>query len=519
MPPPESSAGLRLRATAADEPPPGWVMPAVTLGLGLPALASATRRDVDLLRRLPPMPGERLARVRSLPGLPAATLTGVALGLALVFGFVRLGISDVYTESWLFLVLALLLGVVSPAAGLLLAIAFVPMDLLAVITRGTLDPLLPALAGRVISWWLLWLLAVVVPLVARQVPAAVLATGRPASPKVLRLLAYAGSAAVLAGLLWLWCGAVAELIRPALAWTSMLGNPRPSVTGPITDGRDGLLIVAVMAALAWTVARDLVRIVDDEAAADIEPPTVADRLPSLPVRLRPVRWVAATALGLLLLGAMITSPVDILLLGAALLAAKPGVRWLLRRFPVAMLLAGQLPWLVRLALGCAAAWLVASIVTFLLAGPMVGSERFPIVVATSVAILVLALFLEVDAATDDVLRERDERAAARSAAAGPTIIAAAVALAGLLLPTVALAQGSVVCPLGEVCLPSASVSAAAAVGSAALLALTMGTGGRFVSKRRDAAVRRPTVTAARAEGVGGLVERGRAAILAAWRAG
>ena len=136
----------RLALTAADDPPPGWVWPSLLLGTVMPALLAGARREADLLRRIRPAPGQgRLGRIGELPGLPAAVLVGTALVLAVLFGFVRLGISDVYTESWLFLALALLLGLASPAAGLVLTLAFIPFDLLAAITRGSLDPLVPAL--------------------------------------------------------------------------------------------------------------------------------------------------------------------------------------------------------------------------------------------------------------------------------------------------------------------------------------------------------------------------------------
>ena len=155
----------------------------------------------------------RLGRIGELPGLPAALLVGAALVLAVLFGFIRLGISDVYTESWLFLALALVLGLASPAAGLVLTLAFIPMDLLAAITRGTLDPLLPALAGQA--------LIVVAAVAARRRTAARRPPGagggaghdRPAHPDVRRTLGYVGAAAVLAGLVWpgapprsSWCG-------------------------------------------------------------------------------------------------------------------------------------------------------------------------------------------------------------------------------------------------------------------------------------------------------------------------
>ena len=90
-----------------------------------------------------------------------------------------------------------------------------------------------------------------------------------------------------------------------------------------------------------------------------------------------MRWVALTAVGLLLLGGMISAPIDVVLLGGALLVSRPGVRRLLRRFPVALLLLGQLPWLVRLAIGVAVAWLASTVLTLLLTGPAFGSERLP----------------------------------------------------------------------------------------------------------------------------------------------
>ena len=572
----------RLALTAADDPPPGWVWPSLVLGTALPALLASARRDADLLRRVRPAPGPgRLGRIGELPGLPAALLVGAALVLAVLFGFIRLGISDVYTESWLFLALALVLGLASPAAGLVLTLAFIPMDLLAAITRGTLDPLLPALAGQALTWWLLWLLAVALPLVARQVPAAVLATTRPAHPDVRRALGYVSAAAVVAGLVWAWCAAAVELVRPVFTWSSALANPAPVTTGPLLDGRLGLMLAAAFALVGWTLLRDAFRLIDDEAEADAAPPAWPALLSALPARAEPVRWVALAAAGLLLLGGMITAPVDVLLLGGALLVSRPGVRRLLRRFPVALLLLGQLPWLVRLAIGVLVAWVASTVLTLVLTGPALGSERLPIVVATAVSILVLALLLEVDGATDDLMADRDARAAARQAGpaddladdpdlpddepvialgpgplpgdsqaapAGPadpprasirgrstgaslgrTVTSRALlVIPALVLPAVALAQGGAPCPVGETCLPAAGVSAATAAGAATMLALTFGAAGRFVSMRRDAAYRQDAGAAAGAPDAqdeafpGDVTGRGariRAAILAAWRAG
>ena len=161
------------------------------------------------------------------------------------------------------------------------------------------------------------------------------------------------------------------------------------------------------------------------------------------------------------------------------------------------------------------AWLAASVLTSLFAGPAFGSDRFPTVIATSAAIVLIALVMEVDAATDDLLRERDERAATRAAAVVTTIILAVLAV---VVPAVAAAQGGP-CPVGETCLPPSAMSTAAALGAAAMLSLTMGTGGRFVSMRRDAAVRRPAGVSPRPRGVSALLERARATAIDAWRAG
>jgi hypothetical protein len=343
-----------------------------------------------------------------------------------------------------------------------------------------------------------------------------------------------------------------------------------------------LMVAAALALVAWTLLRDAFRLVDDEAEADAAPPAWPSMLPTLPSRAEPLRPVAMAAAGLLLLGGMITAPVDLLLLGGALLLSRPGVRRLLRRFPVALLLLGQLPWLVRLAIGVAVAWVASSILTLLLTGPALGSERLPIVVATAVSILLLALMVEVDGATDDLMADRDARAAARMAGAmddpgadpddepdlpadepvialgpGPmpgdgatpsagladppgthattgvslrrTVTAGALlAVPALVLPAIALAQGGATCPVGEMCLPAAGVSAATAAGAATMLTLTFGAAGRFVSMRRDAAHRRDVAAAplgaappdtAPAEDDARRGARIRAAILAAWHAG
>jgi hypothetical protein len=546
----------RLELTAADDPPPGWVWPSLALGAAWPALIATTRRDADLLRRLRPSPGPgRLGRLGELPGLPAAILVGSALLLAVLFGFIRLGIHDTYPESWLFLALALILGLASPAAGVILVLAFIPMDLLAIITRGALDPVVPVLVAAAIGWWLLFLLAVALPLVGRQVPAAVIATTRPASANLRRALGYLGGMAVAAGLAWTWCAGLTELIAPVFTWSNALGNPTASAIGPVTDGRAGLAAVAALALLGWTLLRDIFGVVDDEAAADVDPPDWPRPLPRPDRRLVPVRWALVVVVGLIVLGGMITAPLDAVVLGAALLAARPGVHWLLGRFPVALLLLGQVPWLVRLAMGIVAAWLAATVLTLIVTEPAFGSERLPIVLATAVAIVILALLLEADATADERMRASEARAASRPADPGmadeatddlaatarpaPTarparprlrlVMTALTATAVLLLlPAVVLAQSGTPCPIGERCLPDAATMVAAATGAATLVLLTFGTGGRFVSVRRDAIIRAAAPMEDPAALLGSppaptprsaSVTRVRAAVEEAWRAG
>ncbi len=482
----------RLELTAGDDAPPGWIWPSLALGAAWPSLIATARLDADLLRRLRPAPGTgRLGRLGELPGLPAAVLVGSALVLAVLFGFMRVGIHDAYTESWLFLALAVTLGLASPSAGVVLVLAFIPMDLLATITRGSADPLVPALAGQAVSWWLLALLVVAAPLIARQVPAAVLASMHPVDDRARRALGYAGGAAVAAALAWIWCAGTVELIRPVFTWSAALGSPSPATTGPLLAGRVDLMVLTALVALAVTLLRDTFRIVDDEADADVLPAPWPRILPLPDPRLTPLRWVLVTAVGLVLLGGMITAPVDVILLGAALLAARPGVHWLLRRAPAARVVLGQLSWIVRFAIGVAVGAITALVLTLVLTGPAFGSERFPIVVATAVAIVILALLLEVDAVADSEVRASSGRAAAKAASAGTVV------LVGLLaLPALALAQGTAPCPVGEACLPPSGVSAAAAIGAAALVTLTFGTGGRFVARRRDLAARGAAVETA-----------------------
>ena len=80
------------------------------------------------MERLPEPHGDALRPLARLPNFWTVVVVGAAILIAVVFGGVRLGITDVWTESMVFMFVALALGMFSPAAGLLMLIVFIVLD-------------------------------------------------------------------------------------------------------------------------------------------------------------------------------------------------------------------------------------------------------------------------------------------------------------------------------------------------------------------------------------------------------
>ncbi|MBA3688595.1 MAG: hypothetical protein H0W81_07190 [Chloroflexi bacterium] len=169
---------------------PFWARPAQLLHRIHPNLAASVRPDLALLAKIHP---------RLPMALPLAVVA-----IVLVFSVARVTVNQVYTESLIFLVLATAIGMVAPAAGVLLVLLHGAADLV----RALLDPSanygqygpIGTIAGRLISFYLLWLLVVEIPVVGRMVPWVVMDSDRPANPNARKAFAVL-SAAVAVGLM------------------------------------------------------------------------------------------------------------------------------------------------------------------------------------------------------------------------------------------------------------------------------------------------------------------------------
>jgi hypothetical protein len=423
---------------AADEKrPPLWVWPSIVMGLLYPALARSARLDVELLERLPDPP----TNLRRLPTAYSVLLVAIAVGLALVFSLLRFGapspdalpvpfgIDYLYTESVVFMLAALLLGMASPAAGLLLVLIHLVFDLVVAIGQGQLEPLLPALAGRLVSVWVLWLLAVAIPLMARSIPGTTLASGQPADPRLRRLLAL-GAAGVTAGvLIFIWTQAVPLLVRPAFIWATR-SNPTYEAVAPVQENPWAFVVVGIAAVLLVSLVRLRFGVLDEEVVElqeidDLELDALEDE-GELPSEVEFVGRLMAHALTIVALGGLVSGFFDVALMAAALIVARPLAVLLLRRIPGARLVA-RIPWVIRFIGAFGVTYVAGLIVTGLFYDSTDFSEFLPLVLTVALGLFLFQLLF----AVDDVAREAPARPAEEATEPGPSP-GAAMVLAALL---------------------------------------------------------------------------------------
>lgn len=473
--PPPSTPHPAVASSSAPGRPPLWVWPAIILGLVYPALSRSARSDVQLLERLPDPP----TNLRGLPALYTIALVAAAIGIPLIFALVRVGVTNIYTESFVYLLLALAIGMLSPAAGMILVLAHAVFDLLAAMLAGELDPFIPALAGRAVTWWLLWLLAVAIPLMARALPGATLAESRPADPRLRKALAYGAGVITAAVLLLMWTGAAPFLIRPLFVWAPYItgGAPTDPAIQPIQTS--GLVIVLWGALLvaAITALRDLFRVLDEEAAELSQPDEVQiDDQPVGRDELQFVSRLVTQVLSVLLLGGLVTGALDAALLFAAGLVGSVLGAWLGQNSPLGAALA-RIPWVVRFLGAFALTYAVGLVVNQVLTEPAFGSEFFPLVVTAALALFVFQVVLSATPREEPVPVEPSEGlppAADGTTLSGAVAIALLAAVAAVVLaPATALANncsGWGDCPVTADALAGAGSGAAAVVALGAALA-------------------------------------------------
>ncbi len=165
-----------------------------------------------------------------------------------------------FSESLLYMIVVAGIGAFSPALGVLLIIVFAPADLMAAAVHcaacGAGGP--PELAGvpgmeiwqgpiigRLISYAVLWILAVEIPIIVRRVDRAGWTT--------LRSVAWRAAATLV--LVGLWGSLTPWLIRPSMVWTVTL-QVQEAVTAPLWQWWPLLALGAgLLAGLAAAVAR------------------------------------------------------------------------------------------------------------------------------------------------------------------------------------------------------------------------------------------------------------------------
>jgi hypothetical protein len=238
----------------------------------------------------------------------------------------------VYLESLPFMIAASGLGVFSPALGVLFVLVFGPADLLAASfsegnelrTIQAHQPWPAAYAARCISYGLLWILAVEIPILSRRWAAALAGPPR-AVP------AWAVSAGVravaMAGLVFVWASAAPYLIRPVFTWTVQAQLP------PVASGATWLywwVLVLAAAVLGGVSGLWPSRVRESASAAleSFEPVLSRAGVPRL------LRQVITIVIAIFLLSGILTSWALVGVFAAGAIVAGPVLDRLLPRIRV-----------------------------------------------------------------------------------------------------------------------------------------------------------------------------------------
>jgi hypothetical protein len=361
--------------------------------------------------------------------------------------FTRLRVDDVYTESFVFMAGALLVGTLSPAFGALLVFIFVVLDLFAASRQANeLVPFLPALFGRVVSWWLLWLLAVEVPLIGRSIAASV----RPGTGNRLVGVLLAGLAT--GAFAFVWSLATPTIIRTTFTLSYLRGSTIAAIVMLQNGGLQLAAIGAVTAAaVAWRRGPDRLLGATPGPLAWWSQPNVAI-----------ARRIAGAAFLTLCLVGVIQEWWHGLLIFAALAGARPLSTALVGRSPLGALL-DRLPDVFRVALALAVAFGIALLIV------QSPTQRNPntfqgVIIGIVVVVFVVELF---------TARSEGGRGWRIQPVAAASLLALGLLLLALLAPALVAADN---CADAADCYGLGAGAAAAAGGTGAALA------GRYLRK-------------------------------------
>jgi hypothetical protein len=364
--------------------------------------------------------------------ISAPTIAGDPLPLAL-----RPFFEDVYSESLPFMIAVAGIGAFSPALGVLMILVFIPADLIA--ASSAAPPELLKLSwqthpepifARFISYGLLWILAVEIPILARRWALGAGARGGQ-SRSVRAIVTLLAGTAVL---VFFWARALPWLIQPVFDWSAMQ-LITPQASAPTWFYWPVLVIGA--AAIAGITA-----VWPPPALPTLAAPQASvDEVPGSPMPLWRVllrQTIAMLVLAALLAG-LLTTLREAAVLVAGLLVAGPVLTLLLPRLPVPAAVR-RVPlvarWITAMVISLAVSFLIESV-----AGDALYEGYFVIVLTLATVAPLFRLLLEAGGP-----REALGGHAARGGPP-PAIVTSALVLLGLALwlavPAVALANN---CP-------------------------------------------------------------------------
>jgi hypothetical protein len=377
--------------------------------------------------------GDDLVTLRRMPF--ARILPYFVLTVTVLFSALHIGVEHVYTSSYPFLAAALLVGLLSPALGVLLVVVHSLFDL------ATYPSLSLAWPARLIADWLLWLLVVEIPLVLRaaepDVSRIASGFGRPVS---LVIMAALGAALVI-----VWALGIPLLIRPLFSW-GPLNAPTDPVLDIVQRSHTLLALTAAVATLAGIRAREAWQGAAPAAPADSSPASVPG----------PARPLIRSALLIVAFGGMISKVWDVMILAGAIAVAPAATRAIARR-PAIRELLHRTPRVVRFLGAFAVTYVLAQLVTMLTFRSVRVSEYFPLVLAAGIGLVVFRVILD----ADDVSVAPDGPAASSP---GPVTRTLMIAAFVMLVPRALLANN---CGSRDDCFGTAVAAGAAAAGVAA----------------------------------------------------
>jgi hypothetical protein len=366
-----------------------WMRPAWWLGRVRPGLGAATAADTRRLRELPALIGAVLLPALAI-GLPVLLAIGHATTLPRTAppptpDPTLLIVYDVFTESLPFVLAASLVGLMAPAAGVLLVMVYGITNIGVTVWSGELAPVLPATIGRLTTYLVLWLLVVEIPLLGRAVFE--WWSSRDESPGAKRGAALIASAACVGVLSYSWALA-APLLMVGVYLSS--GRTPPSLPTQILERHDAVFALLIgIATLGVFGVRYLGRSAHVARMAD-EPGDPSGGAPSR------VLYLVSLGLVMLLLSSVLREPTDVVILLAGLLLARPIGGAFLRVTRLAPRLA-RVAWPIRLIAGfgvaLAFAWYFVAIV---------GASRITPFFTSVVTITICLVIIEFFRAADDV---------------------------------------------------------------------------------------------------------------------